>query len=272
MNKIYFAIVFLGLQVNQLYCLQTIPWFYEPYEFHAGGSIEGSFFSNVQNGINPIGYHSNNLLLEGYALAPISENWEIEAEVQFERTSKTSFNFLSVALQARTQLLNDIAYDWVSFAVGINARFVPDIWLKDVAIPYHNLFDFEVIGSLGKEFAENFKWKYRTYLYLAVGQANKGYPWFRGGLEFAWKVLCKSILNPFVKGYFGVGNQTLVNVDCFRSYASIRHQSIDIGLAYIYLFDIWGSLTFEYSYRVFARSFPERLNVFKLTYDIPFGF
>lgn len=266
-----FALLSL-LKLSALHSLQTIPWFYPPYEFHAGGSIEGSFFSNVNNGINPIGYHSTNLLLEAYLLAPVSDVWEIEAEVEFERTSKTSFNFESVALQVRRQLLDDISYDWVSLAVGLNARYVQNIWLKDVAIPYHNLFNFELIGSLGKECAENFRWKYRTYLYLAVGQANKGYPWIRGGVEFARKILNKSILNAFIKGYFGLGNQTIVNVNDFKSYAQIRHKSLDLGLDYTYLFDIWGSLTLEYSYRVYARSFPAYVNILKLTYDLPFGF
>lgn len=255
-----------------LLALRTDPWFYQPYEFHLGGSVEGSYFSNVNKGVNPIGYHSTNLLLRGYLIGPVTDVWEIEGEVELERTSKTPFNFQSFALQVRRQLLNDITYDWVSASLGFNCRFVQNIWLHDVAIPYHNLFNFELIGSIGKEFTKNFRWKSRTFLYLTIGQASRGYPWVRGGFESSYKVLDKSILTGFIKGYFGLGPNTIVNVDHFKSYAAIKHQSVDLGLKYSYIFDILGCMTLEYSYRVYAKSFPQFLNCIKLSYDYPFGF
>jgi len=270
-KKTFLCSLFLSFPLT-LKALEISPWFYPPWEFHVGAEVKGNFFPNVNRGFNPIDYSSNNILAGAYVLVPFSDNWEVEAELQFERTSKTPFDFQSVALQVRNQILNDVASDWVSFSVGLNARYVPDKWLVDVAIPYHNLANFELNASLGKEFTSNFRWVYRTFVYFAVGQANRGYPWLRGSIDLCRKVHNKSIFTLFSRGYFGLGNQEGVNVDNFKSYARIKHQSVDVGLEYTYLFDIWGSLTLEYAYRVYARSFPERVNFFKVAYDIPFGF
>lgn len=264
--------ILLILLLNQANGLERRPWFYSPYELHIGAALEGSWFSTVNHGFNPIDYHSNNIQLQGYLIVPFAPMWEAELELELERTSKRSFGFESLALEVRNQLLNDITGDWFSLDVAGNIRFVPTSRLKDVAVPYHNLVNFEIAAALGREFDSQGDWFARGFLFAALGQANRGFPWIRSTFEVEAKVLKQSIFRGFIYGYFGLGNRVGVNVNQFHSYANIAHRSIDVGASYSYIFDIWGKMTLQYSYRPYARSFPERLQAVKLAYDLPFSF
>lgn len=268
-NRLFF-ILLLGM--IQAHGLERRPWLYPPYELHAGAAIEGWWFSSVDHGFNPIDYHSNNVLVQGYLIIPFAPMWEAEVEMELERTTKRHFGFESIALEVRKQIYDDVQGDFVSIDVGVNARYVPNSRLEDVAVPYHHLINFEVLGAIGKESAYKYEWFRRGFIFLALGQADRGYPWIRSTIEFEARAFQQSIFRVFAYGYFGLGNVVRVNVNHFDGYAKIEHRSVDVGASYSYIFEIWGKLTLQYSYRPYARSFPERVNAVKLMYDLPFSF
>lgn len=251
--------------------LEHKPWFYPPYQFHVGTNINPNFFSDVQNGFNPIGYHSNNFDWVLYAIIPFTETFDFQMEVNFKKTSQKSFNFQTVVAQLRKQLLSDVRGDWFSLFWGFNYRYVERDWLFDVASPFHNISNFEVVGAIGKEFTKEFDWYCRTFLWGAVGQANTGYPWGRYDLALDFKAYKNYIFTAGSEGYFGLGPDRFVNVDEFDSWARIKHSSVDVYGEFAYKSDIWGKLSFRYVYRPWARSFPEWFNAFIISYDYPFS-
>ena len=262
----------LLLAMTPLAALEEQPWFYPPFNFHAKGAFDGSFFTSVNNGYNPIDYHST--IFQGVLglLAPISPKWDAEIELELESTSKLNFGFESAALQVRRLFLNDILEDIVSLDVGVNIRAVPRYRLQDVAVPYHDLWNFELSSALGKEFTKDDEWLWRTFILAAIGQANRGYPWLKANFDIRAKAFKDYMFSAFLKSYFGLGNKTLINVNDFDGYAFYQHQSIDVGATFTVLFTAMGSLTLSYTHRFYAKTYPEDFNSFRLTYDLPFSF
>ncbi len=106
-KKSQVIVICIGL-MTQMNALEEQPWFYPPFNFHAKGDFDGSFFTNVNNGFNPIDYHSTNMQATVGLLAPISPSYDAEIEAQFESTSARNFGLESAAFQVRRLLLNDI--------------------------------------------------------------------------------------------------------------------------------------------------------------------
>jgi hypothetical protein len=244
----------------QVYGLEEKPWFYPPYNFHTKAAFEASFFTNVDNGFNPIGYHSTNFEAVLGFLAPISSTFDAEIEVELQSTSMTNFGFESAVLQVRKLLLNDIMGDFLSLDLGANIRAVPKQRLRDVAVPYHDLWNFELSSAIGKEFTKEEDWLWRVFVLGAVGQANRGYPWI------------KAMFSAFLNSYFGLGKKTLIDVRHFDGYGMYKHQSIDVGATFTVFFEVLGSLTLAYTHRFLANTYPEDYNSFLITYDLPFSF
>ena len=248
------------------------PWFYPPYQVHMGTDFGVSRFSDVNHGFNPIGYSSTNIGWNLYALVPFSSTLDGQGEVNFLGTRKKNFNLETFALQVRKQFLDDVEGDFVSLCWGFSYRYVPRVRLTDVATPYHNVSNFELFASLGKEFSRDFEWFLRTFLWAAAGQANTGYPWGRYNFSVKGKAYANYIIGVGSEGYFGAGGEKTINVNQFHSYAKIKHRSVDVYAQFGYYSSIWGAITFKYACRPYARSFPSDNNAFLLTYDYPFSF
>ncbi len=251
--------------------LEMQPWFADCLEFHFLGSYAYSFFNRVENGIPQLKstFHSNVLSL-GLDFSPAPE-WSIDTDLQFADTSQQSLNFRSVAAQARYLWLDDIIGDPISFATGASARFTNTDSLHDVSCPYHANFDFELNFSFGKEFDFSNAWACRFWGYGALGQANRGSPWIRGllALETNYDDLHK--FGIFADGISGYGRHSRVFIDDFDGYAKIRQKAIDVGLRYGYRFGVYGTLRFTYARRILAKSCPEEVNTFVLSYLLPFS-
>ncbi len=248
------------------------PWFYPPFQFHIGTDVGVNFFSDVNYGVNPVGYSSTNVEWNLYAIAPFTDTFDAEVELSFWRTTKLDFNLESAVLQIRKQFLNDVQGDFVSLDGGLNYRLVPKRRLSDVATPYHNISNFELFLAAGKEFSKEYKWYMRTFLWAAVGQANKGYPWGKFNFNVKGKAYANYLLGGGAEGYFGAGGEKIINVNRFNSYANIKHRSLDLYAQFGYISQVWGSIIFRYTFRPYARSFPDEYNAFLLSFDYPFSF
>ena len=272
-SKSQFQIIFACLVVvSTLYALEEEPWFHPPLNFHAKTALDGSFFTGVNNGINPFDYHSTNIEVIAGLLAPLTPKWDAEIEVELEGTTMTNFGFESLALQIRRLFLNDIVENFMSLDMGANIRAVPQKMLFDVAIPYHSIWNFELTAALGKEFANRDDWLWRTFISGAVGQANRGYPWLKANFDIKAKAFKYYIFSAFLRSYFGLGNRTLINVHNFSGYAFYKHQNVDVGATFTILFSAYGSLNLSYTHRFYAKTYPEDYNAFRITYDLPFSF
>jgi hypothetical protein len=160
----------------------------------------------------------------------------------------------------------------VSLTTGASLRFTNSASLHDVSCPSHANFDFEVNFSLGKEFDVSDAFAWRLWGFGAIGHANLGSPWVRAiaALETNYDDQHKFAF--FAEGSNGYGRHRTVFVDDFNGYAKIRQKSIDVGARYGYRIGVWGTLRFEYTRRVLAKSCPEEVNNFIFSYLLPFSF
>ncbi|OGN63434.1 MAG: hypothetical protein A3E80_04275 [Chlamydiae bacterium RIFCSPHIGHO2_12_FULL_49_9] len=264
--------IFLLLFPFAISALEVQPWFGDVYEFHLLSLYDYSRFNRVQNGKPQLTKPFNsNVLYFGLDFS-VSPQWSIDTDIQFADTTQQSFNFRSVALQARYLWLDDIVGDRVSLATGGSCRFTNTDSLRDVSCPYHANADFEANISIGKEFDVSDDWRFRVWGYGAVGHANRGSPWVRGIASVETNIDDQHKLAIYASGINGYGGHRTVNVDHFNGYAKIRQKSIDLGFRYGYKVGVWGTVRFEYVRRVLAKSCPQNVNSFIFSYLFPFSF
>ncbi len=254
-----------------LFALEIEPWFGDVWEFTFTPSYTYGRFHHVQNGDPQLkGAFNENLLTFAIAVPP-SPDWELGGEVEFADTTRQSMGLRSGAFQVRYLWLDDILGDPVALTTGISARGVSVHSLKDISCPYHSHANFELNTSIGREWDHGFDWRLRFYGLGAFGIGNVGHPWTRAFATLEGNIHCTHRLGIFTEGYFGFGPRAEVNTNHFDGYASIRHRNIDLGVQYTYVFEIWGQLSFAYTRCLYARSFPENVNFFSVSYMLPFS-
>lgn len=252
--------------------LEVQPWFGDCLEFHFLGSYAYSFFDKVQKGVPQLTYtFESNVAYLGLDFSPTPE-WSIDTDFQVADTSKQNFNFRSLAFQARYLWLDDIVGDKVSLATGASGRFTNTDSLHDISCPYHANFDFELNFSLGKEFDVSEAWAWRAWAFGAVGHANLGSPWVRAIAALETNYDDQHKLAFLAEGSNGYGRHTTVYINHFNGYAKIRQKSIDLAVRYGYRLGVWGTLRLEYARRVLAKSCPQNVNTFIISYLLPFSF
>lgn len=251
--------------------LETQPWLGNKYEFDFETAFIYSRWRTVEGAATQLGGVSNNYdLFLDLGFTP-EANCDFRAELEFADTRQMNFNWRSVAIQGRYQWLDDISGDVVSLTTGLNLRGVPDRALRDVACPYASNANLEFTASVGKEWSTDGAWKMRTYGYATIGMANKGYPWTHEMAVFQYNWKNTHALFLYALGYFGFGNEQHVHVHHFDGWGNVQHQSIDLGFTYRYKFNVWGTLSLFYAYRVFAHNYPEHVNFVGVAYRIPFS-
>ena len=253
------------------FALEVQPWFGDVYEFHFLGKYAYSFFDRVQNGFPQLTSQFNShVVYFGLDFSP-SPEWSIDYDLQVADTTQESFNFRSTALQARYLWLDDIVGDPISFSTGISGRFTNNASLHDVSCPYHTNADFEFNFSLGKEFDATESWRFRTWGFGAVGHGIWGSPWVRAIVALETNIEDQHKFALYAEGMNGYGRHTRVNINHFDGYGKIRQKSIDLGLRYGYRIGVWGTIRAEYIRRVLAKSCPQVVNSFVISYLLPFS-
>lgn len=252
------------------FALEQDPWFDQCYEFLFRADYSYDFFRKIDHASPPL-HKTQQTHVVGAELeltAPETWNWQLELELA--TTNGESFGYRSFALQIMRGWLDDVCGDPISLATGFLYRDASSRFLHAPSTPYHARANFEFYTSMGKEWSRGHCWLFRVFALGAVGQGSRGSPWARGDLTL-WANSCDRYeIKFYVKSYFGFGDHTTVDLDPFRGWAKIRHQSVDIGGSYRFCGTIYGSLRFDYLYRVYARSYPEHVNWFQVTYELPF--
>ena len=261
----------LSLIPCALFGLEQKPWIGNVWEFEFTPSLTYGRFSKVQDGFPQIKTPWNTYVLAFDLNVPPTDYWDFGAQAEFADTPKQSMGLRSLAVQIRHQTMNDVAYDPISLTWGFNVRGASRHSLSDVSCPYHSDVNFELTAALGKEWDHGYEWKMRIWGLAAAGMANHGFPWARGLVALESNQMETHRLGLFADGYFGFGDHNFVSINDFHGYASIRHQSVDVGVSYKYYTDIWGHLSLAYAYRVFARSYPERESTLFVSYTLPFS-
>lgn len=251
--------------------LEVQPWFGDVYQLHFLGTYAYSRFNAVEHGAPQLKDPFNAHVVSSGLDVALSPYWSFGADMQLASTTKQSFIFRSLAIQARYLWFDDITGDPVSLVTGGSTRFTSSQALRDFSCSSHGHVDVEANLSLGKEIAASDSWAFRGWLFGAIGQATRGSPWIRaiGSLETNIHNQHKiALFSEWVNGY---GRHSLVNTKQFFGYGRIREKAVDVGLRYGYQIDVWGTARFEYIRRVFAKSAPESVNTYIISYLLPFS-
>lgn len=266
------TLLFLLCSVSfQLFAFTEKPWIIEPYSSEAFLSYAYQYYPSIADQVGDK-YASHNNFVQGDLSLAFLDNWDLEAELQLDATTKKDFGFESVGIQGRKGFLNDLAGDYLSLVLGGNVRIVPHGRLIDPSTPYHEVFNIEANVSIGREWNDYFEWYYKTWALIALGQANKGYPWIRADYHFQGKVKEVWEWDIFGIGYFGTGKENSIDLSTFKGYYNIAHRSIDLGLSLSYLFQYWGKMSLSGAYRVYAHAYPRAATTVTLSYTLPFCF
>ncbi|MGD2168948.1 MAG: hypothetical protein PVI40_01740 [Chlamydiota bacterium] len=266
------SIFFLLLIHLSLSGLERQPWFGDVFEFHFLSGYTYSRFRKVEGAIDQLTRASNDhLLFADLELSP-SPHLSIDSEIEFTDTPRQSFSFRSYALQGRYLWLDDIVGDPITLATGLNGRFTSSRSLKDVSSPYHGNVDFEANVAIGKEFDQGGYWRFRIWGMGVIGLANKGSPWFEGLLAIEGNYDDDHKWGLFLDGGHGYGRKTQIDISNFYGYGRVRYKYIDITGRYGVRLGVWGTLRFEYTRRLLAKLYPEKVNFFTVSYLLPFSF
>jgi len=273
MTKHFRTLLFstLLLTSTPLLALKYSPWFGNFMEFHIKPRYLLQHYSNVESGFNPTNYSSTDNFLGGELFVRFLPRWEGLIEAEWNTSRRHNMRFLSTAVQGRYMALDDFEGDPVSLTLMGDIRYVPGHALRDVSTPYHGECNLELGAAVGRDFDFGNVWGHSLYGTGLIGQANRGYPWLKGILNYQAIYKKQHFLGAFAEGYFGLGRKHQVNVDAFFGYSKINHQSIDIGVFYKYCFRIWGVLQAQYARRVYAKRYPEHTNMLYLSYTLPFS-
>lgn len=230
--------------------------------------------------------------LQGYRKVSTGEGTKHHPAIDlfFDLSAATSFDFLAAELEAvatdtryrrfgmdcikltgRYRWLNDIVGDPVSLVTGLSIAQVFKPGLRNLSSFHHGGIECEAHVAVGRERSFMQYWFSRYWAVLGVGIADMGYPWIRGDYAWEYNFCEKHILRLFANSLWGLGYHHLHHVNHFHGYGSIRHQSIDLGARYSFLFNWGGTLSLEYAYRVFARNCPKGVNIAYLSLCYPFG-
>lgn len=256
---------------SSLAALQTSPWIGDTYEFYLRSDVIYSQYRKIDQAVEqPTYLYRNYLTREGISFA-LSSSLEVEMEVELARTPHQLYGFRSVALAGKYLLLDDVAGEPLSIAIGANVRNVGVRANKDVSSPYASFWNFEGAAFLGKEFTKTDVWRTRGYLMATLGIAHQASFWNRFELAFEGKLGKSNVGKVFCLSYLGYGLEKSVDIDHFNGWGKIAHRSIDIGVQYRYLFQFWGELGLSYAYRALAISYPRGEQTIALSYTLPFS-
>jgi len=267
--KLFRKIALLAFLPSCCFALEEDPWFSQLCEFVFRADYNYQFYSKIDHGSRSLDGTRHVHVVGGELELTIPETWNWQVELEFADTKPESFGYRSFALQVRKLWWDDVCGDPVSVATGFVYRDASSRLLKAQSTPYHARANFELNTAIGKEWDYSCYWAFRVYALGAIGQANKGAPWLRGDLVLSANYLDCHQWRLYAKSYFGLGSKETVSIDHFNGWANIHHQSVDVGGSYRFLMGMYGSFRFDYFHRVYAHSYPEHLNSFIVTYEIP---
>lgn len=218
------------------------------------------------------------LAVSPYAgLGPLGPWWtglpiEIELEATCSDTHRHHWCFDNIRLTGRYRWLDDISgEDPVTLTTGLTLTQAWTLALKDPSSFHHGRTEAEAHVSIGKEISFMEYWVSRGWGVLGIGIAERGSPWIRLDADWEHNFWECHYFRVFAHTLWGLGSHHLRAPPAFDGYGDVNHQSIDLGLRYTFVLDVWGDLILEYSYRVYSRNFPKAANLYLVSYHYPFG-
>lgn len=247
------------------------PWLSRDFEIETRGTILYQNYNHINTGHGRVHRHAND---QFYTLsADISGlNWSAEIETTLANTHSQRPALDNLRITGRYRLFNDIEDDWLTITPGFTLTKAFKHSVRDVSSFHHGEIEAELTLALGREFSCGAFWQSRWWTVLGVGEGDHGYPWLRGDLNWDYNWWDLQQLRLFAHTLWGLGHKNISNHPFhFHGYGPIRHQSVDLGIRYSYLFEFGGTFSLEYARRVYAHNFPAQANLILAQFLYPFG-
>lgn len=252
-----------------LYGTDLKPWYPRCLEFQSSFTYLHEQYCEVDEGTRVIHHPSkDDFYRAGLELA--YDPFAYELEVTFSSTREHHLAPDTIQGTVRYQLLDDIVGDPVSLVTGVTVTQVFTQSLKDISTFHHGGIEAEFHVAVGRECPCYNTWVSRYFGVGGFGIADHGSPWLHGILAWEKNWFDKHHVHLYLNALYGLGDQDL-NVFDFDGYGSIRHQSIDLGAQYRYIFCTYSSLTAGYAHRVHAKNGPKNTNIYYIKFNYPFG-
>lgn len=279
-KSLCFLLIFIPAMI---FSTEQSPWFGRNLEIEARGVYLFQSYRSVDASGKSKHYSSDDNFLalgvessvDGSLLSflgfPNLNAFDAELEVIFADTRHRGFGFDNIRLTGRYLWMDDVAaIDPMSVAIGFTAIQAWTQSLYDPSSFHHGRIEAELHVSAGKEFSCLDFWMNRVWGFCAIGTADIGSPWMRFNTAWEHNIWDQHRFQLFARTLWGFGGRSL-NICKFHGYGPIKHRSVDLGLSYHYSFENLGVLGIEYARRVYARNFPEKTNLFLVSYHYSFG-
>lgn len=275
MKLIKSFIIAIGvLSCDFAFSTELNPWFGPMYEFEAEFATKLYGYKNI-DGAETIHQPYINQFYQASLLFPfefpLGMPWSAEVETTLANTRRQHLCFDDLRFTGRYQWLNDIVGDPFTLVTGITLIQAFRHSVDDVASFHHGKAEMEGHVAIGREISCEEYWLSRWWSVLAVGIADKGKPWLRTHSEWEKNWVNNYFAKLFLDSLWGFGKKNIEDLDKFKGYGLINHQSVDIGGGLKYINDSDAILEATYAYRVFAKNFPEHSHQLRLSYTFAFG-
>jgi len=271
MIKKLLPIIFLS---TTLWATEYAPWFSPLWQFEGRVGYTYSHTERVQSPSGSFTFTNNYHDLFTSLAATIWPEINLEAELAFVKSDTLPFSYETLTCTGRRLLWDEAAGDWISAVVGATLALPSGRILRDYNYAYHGYINAELHVALGKEFSSPcaLDWSWRIWGLFGMGVAEKGSPWTHGIVTFDQALAHNISLTLFLETLFGGGGGNINPLQQpFGGYASIRHQTVDLGGALHYDMGIYATLTVLGYINLYAHNFTAHTFGCNITLLIPFG-
>lgn len=244
------------------------PWLTRHYEIQASATELLQYYQTIQSPHKHIRNHTlDSFTTFGLELSAYDYSTELETTVAHTHRQKAGCD--NVRLTGRYRFMNDILGDVVSATAGVTVTQAFRNSLRDPSSFHHGIIEAEAHLSIGRETSCRSLWISRWWGLIGLGCGDYGSPWLHGHFEWEKNWYNQQHWSLFADTLWGIGGNSFALP--FRGYGSVRHQSLDIGSRYRYIFENGFRISLEYAFRVYALNFPQNTNRLTIELLYPFG-
>lgn len=204
------------------------------------------------------------------SLMAVYDPYSIQLEIEFADTRKRNFDWDHIGVTGRYQFLDDNVGDPISLTAGVTLSRAWREALNDISSFHHGQNEAFFHMAIGKQSIHGSTWSDRWWGIIGLGIADRWTPWIVANAAYEWNQYDPHRFKVYINTLWGCGGSKLRLKD-FGGYSRVNHKSIDIGAAYLYEFEFFGTVSLSYSRRVYAHNFPDNANILTIQYNYPFG-
>lgn len=253
-----------------VFATELSPWPGNFLEIETRAFASYQTFRHVNSGCGNFAYPSDDLFTNFSLSVCPYPGWDAEVEILFADTRHRNYGFDSGKATGRYFFLDDIDGDPVSLSGGISLIMPIHSALRDIGSFHHGMAELEGHIAVGLEKSYRTVWVERQFAVFGCGIATQGSPWLRVNYFYERSFCNEFSLQFSLNSLFGLGKRCLYKRG-FNGYGAIAHRSIDAGIKLNYEFNYSGTLSLEYSYRIYAKNFPRNVNILQLSYFYSFN-